>query len=156
VPRGRAPEIGAVEHVPGGEDAPAAGSDLHLGRWALISHLREDDASRAQLVFLQSALEQFGERGLVVAVEFHGGVSGQLKHDWNLGTIRTFEPGPTGVEKLPTTLLIAPDGTMVRRWEGFTPPADLGLTLRALIGPPSGSPAVELPRDAWRAPAASP
>jgi hypothetical protein len=128
------------------------GSDLYLGRWALVSHLGEDDDSRAQLVFLQSALEQFGERGLVVAVGFHGGVSGQLEHDWNLGAIRSFAPGPTGAERFPTTLLIAPDGSLVRRWEGFTPPADLGLTLRALIGPPSGSPAVELPRDARRAP----
>jgi len=154
-PRGRAPEIGAVEYEPGGGDEPASGFDLYLGSWALISHLVEDDASRAQLVFLQSALEQFGGSGLVVAVGFRGGVPGQLAHDWNLGAIRTFAPGPTAAEKFPTTLLIAPDGTMVRRWEGFTPPADLGLTLRALIGPPSGSPAVELPRDAYRAPAAS-
>jgi len=147
-------DAGALEREPGGGGEPAAGSDLYPGSWALISHLVEDDASRAQLVFLQSALEQFGERGLVVAVGFHGGVSGQLAHDWNLGAIRTFAPGPTGAEKFPTTLLIAPDGSMVRRWEGFTPPADLGLTLRALIGPPAGSPAVELPRDARRAPTA--
>lgn len=144
---GRAPAIGALEPGPAGRDQPAAGSDLYLGRWALISHLGDDDDSRAQLVFLQSALEQFGERGLVVAVGFHGRV-GQLVHDWNLGAIRTFAPGPSAAEKLPTTLLVAPDGRLVRRFEGFAPPADLGLTLRALIGPPLGSPAVELPRDA--------
>jgi hypothetical protein len=156
VPSGRAPAIGALEHEAAGGGEPLAGSDLYLGRWALVSHLGEDDDSRAQLVFLQSALEQFGARGLVVAVGFHGGVSGQLEHDWNLGAIRTFAPGPTGAEKLPTTLLIAPDGSSVRRFEGFAPPADLGLTLRALIGPPSGSPAVELPRDAWTPTAPSP
>jgi hypothetical protein len=149
VPRGRPPTIGALEPEPAGAGEPAAGSDLYLGRWALISHLGDDDASRAQLVFLQSALEQFGERGLVVAVGLHGQASDQLVHDWNLGAIRTFAPGPGGAEKLPTTLLVAPDGRIIRRFEGLAPPADLGLTLRALIGPPSGSPAVELPRDAW-------
>jgi hypothetical protein len=154
VPRGKAPDIGAVEHAPVDADETAAGFDHYCGSWALVSHLVADDASRTQLVFLQSALEQFGEKGLVVAVGFHGGVSGQLAHDWNLGAIRTFAPGPTEAEKFPTTLLIAPDGTVVRRWEGFAPPADLGLTLRALIGPPSGSPTVELPRDASWAPTA--
>jgi hypothetical protein len=145
-------DIGALEHERGGVDQPAERSELHLGSWSLVSHLGEDDASRAQLVFLQSALEQYGERGLVGAVSLPGGASSPLVHDWNLGAIRTFAPGPSGVEKLPTTLLVGPDGAVVRRWEGFAPPADLGLTLRALIGPPAGSPAVELPRDAEDAP----
>jgi len=139
--------IGALEHGPGEEGLPALVSDRYLGSWALVSHLTDDDASRAQVVFLQSALEQFGERGLVVAVGFHGGASGQLQHDWNLGAIRTFEPVSPGVAEYPTTLLIAPDGKVVRRWAGLAPPADLGLTLRALLGPPAGSPAVELARD---------
>ena len=60
-------DIGALEHGPAerrkrrrrsGDRVPG-----QLGRSS--SHLAEDDASRAQLVFLQSALEQFGERGLV-------------------------------------------------------------------------------------------
>jgi hypothetical protein len=141
-------EIGALEHEPGSADQPAEGSELHLGRWSLVSHLGEDDASRSQLVFLQSALEQYGARGLVVAVSLPGGASSPLVHDWNLGAIQTSAQGPAGAEKLPTTLLVAPDGAVVRRWEGFAPPADLGLTLRSWIGPPAGSPAVELPRDA--------
>ncbi len=141
-------EIDAGEYAAGSVDQPAAGSDLDLGSWSLVSDLAEDDPSRAQVVFLQSALEQYGERGLVVAVRFRGGVLGQLKHDWNLGAIRIVAPGPTGAGTLPATLLVSPDSRVVRRWEGFTPPADLGLTLRSLIGPPSGAPAVELPRDA--------
>jgi hypothetical protein len=139
--------VGALENEPHDEGRPATRPDLNPGSWALVSYLADDDASRAQVVFLQSALEQYGERGLVVAVGFRGGVPGQRTHDWNLGAIRTFAPGPDGVEKLPTTLLVAPDGTTVRRWEGFAPPADLGLTLRALVGSPAGSPAVDLPRD---------
>jgi sugar phosphate isomerase/epimerase len=140
-------DIGPLEPKPGGAGA-AARVELYPGSWALVSDLAEDDASRAQLVFLQSALEQYGERGLVVAVGLAGGASSQLAHDWNLGAIRTFTSTPTRAERSPTTLLVAPDGAVVRRWEGFAPPADLGLTLRALLGPPSGALAVDLPRDA--------
>jgi hypothetical protein len=138
-------EIGDLERAPGGAGATAARVDLFPGSWALVSHLAEDDDSRAQLVFLQSALEQYAERGLVVAVGFPGGASSQLVHDWNLGAVRAFASAPTGAERSPTTLLVAPDGAVVRRWEGFAHPADLGLTLRARLGPPPGSPAVELP-----------
>ncbi len=137
-------ELGVREPGPAG--APP-GVDAYTGSWALVSDLAEDDASRAQVVFLQSALEQYGERGLVVAAGLPGGASSQLPSDWNLGAIRTFPSAPTRAERFPTTLLVAPDGTVVRRWEGFAHPADLGLTLRALLGPPAGSPAVNLPRD---------
>ena len=89
-------DIGALEHEPARADQPEERSELYPGSWSLVSHLGEDDASRAQLVFLQSALEQYGERGLVVAVRFQGGVSGQLEHDWNLGAIRVLAPGPAG------------------------------------------------------------
>jgi sugar phosphate isomerase/epimerase len=147
VPRGKSPDIGAVEHDPGAAGAAPARTDRFPGSWSLVSYLDEDDASRAQVVFLQSALEQYGERGLVVAAGFPAGASSQLAHDWNLGAIRTFISAPTRAERSPTTLVAAPDGGVVRRWEGLAPPADLGLTLRALLGPPAGSPTVELPRD---------
>ena len=143
---GAGARIAEIEHEPGKGGAPTGGFDSHLGGWTLVSHLAEDDASRAQVVFLQSALEQYGERGLAVAVGFHGGASVQLPHDWNLGAVGTFSP-VTEVAERPTTLLVAPGGRVVRRWEGLTAPADLGLTLRALLGPPAGSPAVDLPRD---------
>jgi hypothetical protein len=144
VPRGGAPDIGAVERTPRETAKPAPAVDQFRGSWALVSHLGVDDTSRSQLVFLQSALEQYGERGLVVAVGFHGDVPGNLAWDWNLGRIRSLGPSPARVETLPTTFLVGPDGNVVRRWEGFAPPADLGLTLRSVIGPPAGSPPVEL------------
>jgi hypothetical protein len=148
VPVGRAPDIGAIEDAPRAEETPVPGLDQFRGGWALVSHLGVDDTSRSQLVFLQSALEQYGERGLAVAVGFHGDVPGTLAWDWNLGEIRSLEPSAASVETLPTTLLVGPDGNVVRRWEGFAPPADVGLALRSVIGPPVGSPAVELPPDA--------
>jgi sugar phosphate isomerase/epimerase len=136
-------DIGALERAPG-RGAPV---EIDRGRWALVSDLAEDDASRAQVVFLQTALEQYAERGLVVAVGLPAGASSQLPQDWNLGAIRTFTSTPTRAERFPTTLLLSPDGEVRRRWEGFANPADLGLTLRALIGPPAGSPTVDLPAD---------
>jgi sugar phosphate isomerase/epimerase len=137
-------DVGAVDPVAGKAIVPIEG---YRGRWALVSDLAEDDASRAQVVFLQAALEQYGDRGLVVGVGLAAGASSQLAHDWNLGAIRTFTSAPTRAERFPTTLLVSPEGAVVRRWEGFANPADLGLTLRALLGPPAGAPTVDLPRD---------
>ena len=148
VPRGDDPDIGAVEHTPWEEATPLPPVRRFRGSWALLSHLGVDDASRSQLVFLQSALEQYGERGLTVAVGFHGDVPATIAGDWNLGRIRVLEPSLAGVETTPTTLLVGPDGRVVRRWQGFASPADLGLTLRQLLGPPGGAPAVELRPDA--------
>jgi hypothetical protein len=155
VPRGAAPDIGAVERgafSSAGEPDP--GLARFRGTWALVSHLGVDDTSRSQLVFLQSALEQYGERGLEVAVAFHGEVSANIAWDWNLGRIRSLAPMSPPDTTLPTTWLVAPDGRVVRRWAGLAPPADLGLTLRSLIGPPAGSPSVERPPDAFLAPGA--
>lgn len=149
VPQGRAPDIGAIEHTrrAAAPEKPAGTVDPLPGSWALVADLGMDDSSRSQLVFLQSALEQYGDRGLAVAVRLHGDVPSTLAWDWNLGRIRVLEPAPGPVATLPTTRLIGPDGGIVRVWEGLAPPADLGLTLRRLIGPPVGSPAVELPPD---------
>jgi hypothetical protein len=145
VPWGAGPEIGAVEAVPTAGAEPGPPLDRFSGQWALVSHLGTDDLSRGQVVFLQSALEQYGERGLVVAVALAGDNPQGLVHDWNLGRIRVLDPLPAGSGVLPMTSLIAPDGRTVRRWTGLAPPAELGLLLRATLGPPLGSPAVELP-----------
>jgi sugar phosphate isomerase/epimerase len=137
-------DVGALQQGSPGAPVPV---DRYAGSWTLVSDLGEDDDSRAQVVFLQAALEQYGERGLVVAAGLPAGASSALAHDWNLGAIRTFASTPTRADKFPTTLLVGPDGKVRRRWEGFANPADLGLTLRAMIGPPAGSPTVELPAD---------
>ncbi len=147
VPWGAGPDIGAVEHVPAARAESGPRLEGFSGKWALVSHLGTDEISRGQVVFLQSALEQYGEKGFVVAVAFPGEAPGRLVHDWNLGGIRVLEPLPSGSGTLPTTSLIAPDGRTVRRWTGLVPPAELGLLLRATLGPPLGSPAVDLPLD---------
>ena len=61
-----------------------------------------------------------------------------MQHDWNPGSVRVLAaPDKREVRSFPNTYLVAPDGTTVGAWEGFAPPADLGLALRALIGAPS-------------------
>lgn len=147
VPQGTAPDIGAVEHVPAAPAASALPLDQLPGRWALVSHLGTDELSRGQVVFLQSALEQYGDKGLAVAVAFAGEAPDNVAYDWNLGRIQLVEPLPSASETLPTTSLVAPDGRTVRRWTGLAPPAELGLLLRAILGPPLGSPPVDLPLD---------
>jgi hypothetical protein len=152
VPQGKAPDIGAIEQAAIERPLKAAGSPgrrmPERGQWSLVSHLADDDASRAQVVFLQAAVEQFGERGLAVGVVLRG-VESDRQYDWNLGAIRVLTSTDTReVRKFPSTYLVAPDGTTVRAWEGFAPPADLGLALRALIGTPSGALPIALPPDA--------
>jgi hypothetical protein len=148
VPQGKAPDLGAIEG-PAKAVRPPGGRTPERGRWSLVSYLLDDNASRAQVVFLQAAVEQFAERGLAVGVVLREGVEDDLQHDWNLGAIRVLAaPDTREVRRFPSTYLVAPDGTTVRAWEGLTPPADLGLTLRALLGAPPGALPIALPPDA--------
>ena len=90
VPRGPAPDIGAVERDTRGWEGSAAGRGPASGHWTLVAHLTDDDASRAQVVFLQAAAEQFGEKGLVVAAVFRDGLQGDLQHDWDSSASSAF------------------------------------------------------------------
>jgi hypothetical protein len=139
--------IGAVE--PGARPAPDLRIDLpeYRGRWVLLSFLRPEDASRTQLVFLQAAREQYWDQGLELLVSLPPEAPADLVHDWNLGDIRPVAGIEARVKTFPTTVIVSPEGETVAQWEGFAPPADLGLTLRALVGPPLGSPQVALPLD---------
>ncbi len=137
--------IGALEPAP--RSTPDLSIDLpeYRGKWVLLSFLQPDDASRTQVVFLQGAREQYGEKGLEVLVGLPPQAPADLAYDWNLGEIRPLAGINARAKSLPTTVIVSPDGKTVSQWEGFVPPADLGLTLRRLVGPPAGSPAVALP-----------
>lgn len=116
-----------------------------LGKWVLVSFLQSDDASRSQLVFLQAAREQYWDKGLEVVVSLPDQTPPNLVYDWDLGGIRRLEGVSGAVRTVPTTVILTPEGRVAAQWEGFAPPADLGLTLRRLMGPPIGSPEVDLP-----------
>jgi hypothetical protein len=139
--------LGALE--PAAHRAPDLNIDLpeFKGKWVLLSFLQPNDPSRTQVVFLQAAREQYWDQGLEVLVHLSPQAPADLVYDWNLGEIRSVAGMRAGAKSFPTTIIVSPNGKTVAQWEGFAPPADLGLTLRRLVGPPAGSPTVALPPD---------
>lgn len=148
IPAGEAIDVGAAEYVARSPIVPQIAelqNDRFRSRWTLLSFLDPASAdSRGQLVFLQSARRQYGEKGLDVVVSFPATVAEpeNLKYDWNLDGIGVVSAPGIAVDRWPTTVLISPTSRPVRWWEGFVMPVDLGLTLRNQIGPPTGTPAV--------------
>jgi len=132
------------------------------GRWVILSVLSLDTGpqraiARTQSVFLRSMLYQFGEKGLQVLAVVSSSAEANhddmlnLKYDWHLGEIPLLvdsgSPGialPYRIEDYPATFLISPEGEFVQRWDSFAKAPQLGLTLRWLLGPPSGTAAAVL------------
>lgn len=136
----------------GGRPATAALGRLPAGiargaGWLLLAAGAAEPETHAQLVFVQAALAQYGGAGLEAAIAVDGGPN--LPYDWNLGAVRRLEAagveGELGVHGAPVLLLVSPKGEIVRRWEGFAAPSDLGLTLKHYLGSAPGDPA--LPSD---------
>jgi hypothetical protein len=102
-----------------------------------------DGEARSQLVFVQTALAQYQGRGLTAAVAAEAGAN--LAYDWNFGAVRRMEiDRAVGAGKTPALVLVSPAGDIVRRWDGFAPPADLGLTLKHFLGSAPGNPRIEI------------
>jgi len=139
--------IGALE--PAARRTPDLGIDLpeYKGKWVLLSFLGPDAESRTQAVFLQAAREQYWDKGVEILVNLAPQAPAGLVYDWNLGEIRPIAGTKARAMSFPTTVIISPEGKTVAQWEGFVPPADLGLTLRRLVGPPPGSAEITLPPD---------
>jgi len=110
------------------------------------------DPSRGQLVFLKSMARQYAPKGVEVLIVGCNGLSGgpplasgallNFTYDWQLDgvTLLREDAGTAaryGVSTLPTTVLIASDGRIERRWDGFAAPAQLALALEPLVGPPT-------------------
>lgn len=121
-------DFGAIGFEPG----PAV-PEPQPGRWTLkLFPAASAEDARSQLVFLEAARAQYGDTKLdavVVGVE-----------DWPRAKVRSIaaERSPEGV----LLALVSPAGEVVRAWRRFVRPADLGLTLRRVLGPPRGSPAL--------------
>jgi peroxiredoxin len=110
-----------------------------------------DTPSRSQVVFLASMAQQYGPRGLRVAVidaspfvlpspPAHDAIL-NASYDWQLKIpLLLDEKGQLarqlGVEEVPTTFLIAADGTILHQWRGLTRPAVLALAVEKLMGGP--------------------
>jgi Right handed beta helix region len=162
IPRDGKRDVGAIEFK-GSLPPPTSAPDVKLAdnsgdpislknrnnKWLLLVVGKPDAAARGQLVFVQTALAQYGRRELEAALALDGG-SADLRHDWHLGDVQFVRAADVLRQRLRlaqrlATLLISPDGAVVRRWQGFVSPAELGLTLRHYLGAAPGSPGLMIP-----------
>jgi hypothetical protein len=152
-------EIGAP--APALAGSAVRGGDVSLARLrghvVLLSFLNfraestpEGDPSRAQIVFLRSMQTQHARFGLRLIVVDAAEIAGRGQptwnelvndtYDWNLDPAIAVLPDDGtlvhrfGVDQVPTTFLIGPDGVVRERWDGFVPAAELDLPIRALEG----------------------
>jgi hypothetical protein len=136
--------------LPAARPAPSGAPRPGKGKWLLLTLCdpRHPDC-RSHVVFLQTALAQYGDGKLEAALALESAPS-DLRYDWNLGAVRLLPASSAlrrslGVTDTAATLLISPAGDIVRQWAGFTAPAELGLALKRHLGPPPGSPALPPP-----------
>lgn len=141
LPQGAGPDVGALEHV-AAQAAVKSRLSSGTGRHKLV--LRgdaRDPQTRSQVVFLQTALAQYGDTAL--AAEFAlANAPEDVSFDWRLGGVRL---RPTGRVAGFELVLVAPSGEVLRRWNRFATPADLGVTLRHYLGAPVSSPPFTVP-----------
>lgn len=101
------------------------------------------DPSRSQIVVLQSMAVQHAGSGLrVLIAHANSGRSAPTLADltnfsfnWHLDNVSVLSDDGAlahvyGVSQVPTTFLIASDGTLLQRWEGFTASQTIDLTLK--------------------------
>jgi hypothetical protein len=117
-----------------GAAAPDPDSARHdAGPWRLeLNPAAHPEDARSQIVFVEAALAQYDERRLA------GTITGSIASP--VERTRVIATPPAGDR--PLLALIAPSGSVVREWRSFVPPAELGLAVRRLVGPPRGSPAM--------------
>jgi peroxiredoxin len=112
-----------------------------------------DTTARSQVVFLSSMAQQYGQRGLRVAVIDASALVNHrppdhaslvnVSYDWQMN-FPLLEDGDNqitqrfGVMQIPTLVLLAPDGRICQRWQGATGPAQLAQGIERLLNGPLG------------------
>jgi len=149
-----------VSTVPGLTLPDVRGGDFHLKSQPpqplLLTFLQTipdtaDTPSRNQVVFIASMAQQYGPRGLRVAVidasalalgsqPSHSAVL-NASYDWQLKVPLLLDQDAHLAHKLavgevPTTFLISADGQILDRWQGLTRPAVLAMAIEQLLGGP--------------------
>lgn len=142
----------AVRSPPQSRRLPASLERLK-GKWLLAAFVAAHDQtgeSRGQVTLLQSAQLQFKAAGLttvlVMPAPSDRDAAINLKYDWNLRGIELQFDEIHKPARIPTVMLIAPDGRLAWEHEGPAPPGELGLALRALLGTPIYAQMSDLPQ----------
>jgi len=122
-----------------------AGNPVSLAspaKWRLYAFV---PPSGDQVALVASAYRQFHAAGLDAVLIAEGGGDPErarnLRWDWNLGAIELlFDNGesakPLKLSDRPALMLVNAAGQIVWRHDGWTPPGNLGLALRAHLGDP--------------------
>jgi hypothetical protein len=133
------PEIPALP-LRNSESEPV--SLVRPAQWRLYAFV---PLSGDEVVLVASAYRQFHAAGLDTVLIAEGGGdregSRNLRRDWNLGDLNLlFDNGEAArllnLSGLPALILVNAAGQIVWRHDGFTPPGNLGLALRAHLGNP--------------------
>jgi hypothetical protein len=140
------------------EGAESAGADESAVRtrrgtqpgWTVVSeipvsidtHGLLDTASAGQLLVLKNLYTQFRASGLRIMVTLdlkHASAAEAVQNvigDLAMSDIKTSESSGRDFSTQPRTRLIAPDGSIVREWQDFVGPAEIGLAVRSSLGEP--------------------
>ncbi|MBV9265659.1 MAG: right-handed parallel beta-helix repeat-containing protein [Acidobacteriaceae bacterium] len=124
---------------------PAPCPNTHA--WCLLGFVSSEDEaakSRGEVALLASAHQQFPNVQLRLVIPEHGpsrDAAANLPYDWALPDVPlSFDEGPLrralSISRLPSLVLVDPSGGVAWRHDGLTPPAELGLALRSLVGNP--------------------
>ena len=111
------------------------------------------DPSRAQIVFLKSMQEQYGQKGVTVLIVDAARVATgkqpsqdqliNFTYNWQLEDIPVLDDSDGlvarnyAVKSTPATFLIGSDGIIQQRWDGFASASQLALSIEALVGAPA-------------------
>jgi hypothetical protein len=124
--------------------------------WRLVTVLspegeKDADASRSEMVVLESMLQQFGPLGVHVQVAPNRALSADEARtwaaDWNFGGVSLLEAAKkaNGSNESIRLWLVSQQGRVVAHWTGLTAAPEIQLTLRSLVGTPVGMQKVEVP-----------
>jgi len=118
--------------------------------WTIVSEIPAridangllDAASGAQLLVLKNLYMQFRPSGLRMTVTLDlkqpsAGETGEnVIRDLAMSDIKISASSGHDSATQPKTRLLAPDGSIVRKWQDFVGPAEIGLTVRSALGEP--------------------
>jgi hypothetical protein len=127
-----------------------SGAHIPEGHWVLSAVLSPEgdsaNASRSQLVLIESMMHQFADRGLQSIVVPAGSMDQnqiqQWRADWNFDpAVQIDASGPRRADGPATAslLLISPSGHVAASWQYPIPPADVWLQIQNHLGAPAGA-----------------